>query len=56
MYSFNLKAEQVFDPKKHMEKVLGRTGEGDVTIACWEPGQTSPVPLPSRRDRNLFLL
>ena len=21
MYSFNLKAEQVFDPKKHMEKV-----------------------------------
>jgi quercetin dioxygenase-like cupin family protein len=42
MYSFNLKAEQVFDPKKHMEKVLGRTGEGDVTVACWEPGQTSP--------------
>ena len=25
-----------------MEKVLGRTGEGDVTIACWEPGHTSP--------------
>ena len=22
--------------------MLGRTGEGDVTIACWEPGQTSP--------------
>jgi len=42
MYAFNLKAEQAFDPKKHMEKVLGRTGEGDVTIACWEPGQTSP--------------
>jgi quercetin dioxygenase-like cupin family protein len=42
MYSFNLKTEQVFDPKKHMEKVLGTTGEGDVTIACWEPGQTSP--------------
>jgi quercetin dioxygenase-like cupin family protein len=42
MYAFNLKAEQAFDPKKHMEKVLGTTGEGDVTIACWEPGQTSP--------------
>ena len=42
MYAFNLKAEQTFDPKKHMEKVLGATGEGDVTIACWEPGQTSP--------------
>jgi hypothetical protein len=25
-----------------MEKVLGRTAEGDVTIACWEAGQTSP--------------
>jgi len=42
MYAFNLKTEQAFDPKKHMEKVLGRTGEGDVAIACWEPGQTSP--------------
>ena len=42
MYAFNLKAEQAFDPTKHMEKVLGTTGEGDVTIACWEPGQASP--------------
>src|SRR5262249_15272230 len=42
MYAFNLKAEQRFDAKKHMERVLGTTGEGDVTIACWEPGQTSP--------------
>ena len=42
MYVFNLKSEQQFDPKKHVERVLGRTGEGDVTIACWEPGQTSP--------------
>jgi quercetin dioxygenase-like cupin family protein len=42
MYAFSLTAEQQFDPKKHVEKVLGTTGEGDVTIACWEPGQTSP--------------
>jgi quercetin dioxygenase-like cupin family protein len=42
MYSFNLHTEQSFDPRRHMERVLGRTGEGDVTIACWEPGQTSP--------------
>ena len=42
MYAFSLTAEQQFDPKKHVERVLGRTGEGDVTIACWEPGQTSP--------------
>jgi quercetin dioxygenase-like cupin family protein len=42
MQVFNLKAEQVFEPKKHVEKVLGRIGEGDVTVACWEPGQCSP--------------
>jgi hypothetical protein len=28
MYVFNLKAEQAFDPKTHMERVLGRVGEG----------------------------
>jgi quercetin dioxygenase-like cupin family protein len=42
MYAFSLTAEQQFDPMKHVERVLGTTGEGDVTIACWEPGQTSP--------------
>ena len=42
MHCFNLKSEEKFDPKKHVERVLGRVGEGDVTVACWEPGQTSP--------------
>jgi quercetin dioxygenase-like cupin family protein len=42
LYAFDLKTEQIFDPKKHVEKILGRIGEGDVTIACWEPGQISP--------------
>src|SRR4029077_457611 len=42
MYAFSLPAEQRFDAKQHVERVLGTTGEGDVTIACWEPGQTSP--------------
>ena len=42
MYAFNLKSEQSFDPKKHVEKILGKIAEGDVTVACWEPGQTSP--------------
>lgn len=42
MYAFDLKIEQSFDPKKHVEKILGRIAEGDVTVACWEPGQTSP--------------
>jgi len=39
---FDLKAEQAFDPNKHVEKILGKIDEGDVTVACWEPGQTSP--------------
>jgi quercetin dioxygenase-like cupin family protein len=42
MQVFDLRAEQAFDPKKHVEKILGTIGEGDVTVACWEPGQTSP--------------
>src|SRR5919205_17165 len=42
MHSFNLKSAEKFDPKKHVERVLGRVAEGDVTVACWEPGQTSP--------------
>jgi quercetin dioxygenase-like cupin family protein len=39
---FDLKQEQRFDPEVHVEKVLGTVGEGDVTVACWEPGQVSP--------------
>ena len=42
MLSFDLKAEEKFDPSHHVEKILGTAGEGDVTVACWEPGQTSP--------------
>jgi quercetin dioxygenase-like cupin family protein len=42
MQVFSLEQEQAFDPKKHVEKVLGRIADGDVTVACWEPGQISP--------------
>ena len=42
MIAFNLTAEQRFDPKKHVENILGQTGGGDYTVACWEPGQVSP--------------
>ena len=42
MLAFDLKKEEKFDPKHHIEKILGKAGEGDVTVACWEPGQTSP--------------
>ena len=38
MFAASLIDEARFDPIKHVEKILG----GDVTVACWEPGQTSP--------------
>ena len=42
MQAFNLAHEAVFDPKKHVEKILGKVEHGDFTVACWEPGQISP--------------
>jgi quercetin dioxygenase-like cupin family protein len=42
MHVFSLEDEQEFDPKKHVEKILGTIADGDVTVACWEPGQVSP--------------
>jgi quercetin dioxygenase-like cupin family protein len=42
MHAFNLQVEKKFDPKKHVENILGKIGDGDVSVACWEPGQISP--------------
>jgi quercetin dioxygenase-like cupin family protein len=42
MIAYELEAEQIFDPKKHVEKILDTVSGGDVTVACWEPGQVSP--------------
>jgi quercetin dioxygenase-like cupin family protein len=42
MHVFDLTAEQQFNPKAHVEKILGRIADGDVTVACWEPEQISP--------------
>lgn len=39
---FRLEEEQEFSPAAHVEKVLGRHAQGDVSVACWEPGQVSP--------------
>jgi quercetin dioxygenase-like cupin family protein len=35
-------AEQEFSAERHVEKILARVEEGDVSLACWEPGQRSP--------------
>lgn len=42
MLVFDLGVEKAFDPRRHVEKILGKVAEGDVTVACWEPGQCSP--------------
>src|ERR1700747_2676740 len=42
MHVFSVTGEAEFNPKKHVEKILGRIADGDVTVACWEPGQISP--------------
>jgi quercetin dioxygenase-like cupin family protein len=42
MLAFSLADEQEFNPKRHVEKILGRIAAGDVTVACWEPLQISP--------------
>ncbi|MGI9380295.1 MAG: cupin domain-containing protein [Methyloligellaceae bacterium] len=42
MLRFNLLSEQDFSPEKHVEKILGKVEDGDMTVACWEPGQVSP--------------
>ena len=42
MQVFNLPHEAEFNTHKHVEKILGEVGGGDVTVACWEPGQISP--------------
>jgi len=42
MHVFNVAREAEFNPQRHVEKILGKIEEGDVTVACWEPGQISP--------------
>ena len=42
MEAFSLTGEQEWDPRRHVEKILGDIAGGDYTVACWEPGQISP--------------
>ncbi len=39
----DLKAAREFSPEHHIHKTLTETGLCAVSIACWEPGQTSPI-------------
>jgi hypothetical protein len=54
MQVFDLTKEQEFNPHKHVEKILGVVGGGDVTVACWEPGQISRITATRTRPRSIF--
>src|SRR5262249_793559 len=41
MLVFKLEEERTWSAEHHVEKVLAEMGGGDVSIACWEPGQVS---------------
>jgi quercetin dioxygenase-like cupin family protein len=42
MLVFKLQQELEWNSTHHVEKILGEVGAGDVSVACWEPGQISP--------------
>ncbi|MES2184978.1 MAG: cupin domain-containing protein [Pseudomonadota bacterium] len=42
MLDFDLNKEAHYDTSHHVEKILGTVEGGDVTAACWAPGQISP--------------
>jgi mannose-6-phosphate isomerase-like protein (cupin superfamily) len=42
MVVFDLASQEEFNPRRHVEKVLGRVADGDFSIACWEADQASP--------------
>ena len=47
----DLKGAEEYSPHHHVHKSLTATPRSDITIACWEPGQTSPIhchPEPTR--------
>ncbi len=54
MRVFNLAHEAAFDPHHHVEKILGKVADGDVTVACWEPGQISPYHCHPRATEIYF--
>jgi quercetin dioxygenase-like cupin family protein len=41
MHAFDFATEQDWNASEQVEKLLGREGGGDFSVACWEPGQCS---------------
>ena len=43
MDTVDLKGAYEFSPQHHVHKSLTATPRSDISIACWEPGQASPI-------------
>ena len=43
MLNFTIGKEEKYDDDPHVANIVGQFEEGDVTVACWEPGQISPI-------------
>ena len=52
MHVFSPQREQEHNPKRHVEKILGRVDASDVTVACREPGQISPYRTGSKSEAD----
>ncbi|HLW48667.1 MAG TPA: hypothetical protein VKW09_12985 [bacterium] len=43
MEILDLKRAQEFYPAHHIQKTLAESPRCSISIACWEPGQISPI-------------
>jgi quercetin dioxygenase-like cupin family protein len=43
MQVLDLKGTQEFSPTQHIQKFLADSPRCSVSVACWEPGQVSPI-------------
>ena len=48
----DLKRAEEFSPQHHVHKSLTATSHSDISIACWEPGQQSPIHRHPGADEN----
>jgi quercetin dioxygenase-like cupin family protein len=53
---FDLKAAQEFAADKRVRKALVKGGQIDVEMACYEPGQSTPMHAHPRQDEIFYVV
>lgn len=56
MEVLDLKGTQEFSPTHHIQKFLTESPRCSVSIACWEPGQISPIHQHPQADEIYHVL